>query len=260
VKEIDLALSMNRLDRIDLDQITGIVRGISGAFPNVKFVPRIDLVLRKCLVVILKLVDANELVSNLHPLNIGLIQSLNIAPIGAAPVGKRAKSSKTTQAQEMIEYSLSGGEMVEFIEFYLSFLLCAHLVTEVSLKVLKFEEIAKVWITWIHRAGLSKEDAWERLERLIVQSMEGLAGPAATFALFEGILDLETVEFPTLSRLEALLAPLCENFTHTHEMSALIMKLSITREHARVHQTINQFVGKHSDVGMPRIDDMPILA
>ena len=259
IATMEVGLRLNDLRAVDKSksEITTFVQSISSKLPNVKFVPRVIELIQLSLGVLLRLHQgsasttdnrrvteaSSDFSTGLHRFNIGLISSLTTAPIPARPATKKQKLASPVDDQaELIEVAMNANEMASLCHFYLSYLLVCSVLTGIPLKATKFEDLARVYLSWIDKdpSILSSGEGWKQMADLVASCVESQQGPWAGFAILEGAIGRVNADEPQQETVDTLTSVALRDFGFSQELASLITKLSISNTHARVLESFGK--------------------
>ena len=250
------------------EDMIAFIQSISGKLPNIKFMPRCVEMIQLCLSCLLKVHEededntrsrsstkSSELSSVLHKLNIGFISSLAVGQLPPQTLPKRLRQENGIGA-ETIEIALSVTEISDLLHFYLSFLLIVSLLAGLPLRATKFEDLCKIWWSWIERdRDVKTERVWEQMSDLVDRCVESHQGSWASFALAETALNRVSSECPSDELLDSLLSTLCSEFMHTTEFASFVTKMCIVNNE-RIVATLNKIIKQKDDVPQSILNEL----
>jgi hypothetical protein len=225
-------------------ELVRCVQEIFKLMPNIKFVPEVEKLLKSSLCALLMVSRGSDLAAILHPANVGVIQSLHIAPVAARSSAKRAKGIKSDQESSVEEIAMNPNEMVDLLLFYVSYLLACSLIADVPLKVVKFDEVTTVLFAWIDRADMSRTDVWNRVFALLISSTDAQASAQHAFGIIEGLAKLNTEG----TDVEGFTTLVVDNFGYANELNTFITKLKLSGDHKAFLSSVSDAIQRSANV------------
>ena len=243
IQLIDACLSLKDTEGLKnfAPEMIKTVQELALLLPNVKFLPQVEKLMRCCLSALLMLhaERGSELATILHPVQVGIIQSLTEAPISARPAAKRPKGRSVTEPDDIC---MSPSEMADFLVFYLSFLLSCSLIANVPLKIVKFDEIATVLFSWIQRSDSPKDSELKRVSNLVKCCIEAQAGATHSFPIIDGIVRIDSH-----SEMNDLASLIVENFGYSGELNTLVTRMKISGDSSELLQSLSKCIESTSN-------------
>jgi hypothetical protein len=211
----------------DLDTLRGFesemaktVQGLAKRLPNIS--KSAENLFRACLEALVQVcASGSDLAAILHPVNVGVISSLTTDPSPADSAPKRARGKQIPVSEPQVR---SETEMVQLLSFYVSYLLVCSILADVSLKVLKFDDLVAVLGNWINRSGIDSKEAWNIFLTLVSHCVDAQASASHAFVAVEALAKISQ----PIEGWEELSALVIDNYGFAPELTTLVTKLSIS--------------------------------